>query len=124
MLVAHFERFLKNLHEDLLQDEPKNLANLEAVNKNSREKFTDAEIFKDLQRFKRGRIQWQVEELDRKRMNDRAKYFKKLGIEWGTKDETDLVQQLSDSRNMISHESPHEVVPDPLRIQAEKVFLK
>jgi len=129
LLFAHFERFMQDLHQDILQAEEKALTVLEQeyepgkkFSKNN-EKFADADIFEDLAGFKAKRIKWQAEELNRKGIDVRAKYFRKLGIEWGTKTEILLVKQISDLRNTISHESAHELVPSQLVQKAEKVLL-
>jgi hypothetical protein len=103
--VTIFEDFLKHVHSQILEANPKILS---AANPNK--SATYKEIFADsFQAFRAQQICREVDEIDRLGMKKRLDYFKHhLGIDFGKLRET--VIEVSAIRNKIAHGNPIEAV--------------
>ena len=105
MGLAIFESFLKDVHRAILFKEPKLLG---ADRKIDLGRLVDSGYIKIIEE----EIERKVVSLDRKSIQDRAKYFAEdLKIPWSDGDELiEQVSDLNDLRNRILHENPDEEV--------------
>lgn len=108
MGLAIFESFLKDVHRAILFKEPKLLGAVRKARQIDLGRLVDSGYKKIIEE----EIKREVASLDRKSIQDRAKYFAEhLRIPWSDGDE--LIEQLSDLndlRNRILHENPDEEV--------------
>lgn len=104
---ATFESFLKDIHREILFKEPKLLNPDKKIELGRLAAAGYDKIIEE-------EIENKVQSLDRKSIQDRAKYFKEhLGIPWS--EDPDLINQVSDLndlRNRILHENPDEEVSE------------
>lgn len=100
LLVALFEGFLKEIHGTVLSAEPKLLQTTTQRDVSLKDVFSNG-----IDRFVLGVIRREVKRVDRESTASKAAYFDgTLGLKWGEKLNTDLVEKVIRLRNRISHE--------------------
>ncbi|HTD66305.1 MAG TPA: hypothetical protein VK846_07225 [Candidatus Limnocylindria bacterium] len=109
LVIAHFEAFLKELHAAVLKANPSILA----LSKPNRQIQRESLFQYGYQKILEEEIAAEVNEVDRKSVKDRARYFEeKLGLKWGDEVVVKAVKDATDARNEISHENPNKVIAD------------
>ena len=117
--VALFEGFLKDVHRNAFQEEPKFLAYLKPKRSlDLRKLFADG-----FERVKCDEIQRQVREVDRFSIKERARFFQRcLHLSWGDAAAVGRVEELTKLRHKHAHLSPDHPVQDRDIKDARKVF--
>lgn len=110
LLVAHFEAFMKLLHQHLLAAAPNKVFSV-GFRDDQNPRIPVKDIFGgpqsnwDSQKFLNELIIKEVKWLDAQSIESRAEYFaERLGILFGTPEELEDLKEIMDRRNEISHE--------------------
>lgn len=104
LLVAHFESFMKQIHEAFLNAAPAKVFSERDTKFMLREAFQN-EAEGGSGRFLKELIIKEVKSLDSQHIRKRHEYFEKyFGVGFGTKEDVDDLKEIMDTRNKISHE--------------------
>ncbi|MGH7951270.1 MAG: hypothetical protein ACREFE_05050 [Limisphaerales bacterium] len=100
LLVAHFESFMKEIHRTFLNAAPAKVFGKRDT------KLMLHEVFQDgFNKFLTELIIKEVKFLDSQRIERRAEYFSEhFGISFGSQKEIDVLKEIMEMRNKISHE--------------------
>jgi len=104
MRVTLYDAFMKDIHREILRQKPTLLKSdrqiaLGKLISTEKDKIVEEEILRE------------VQSLDRKNTEDKAKYFKKtLGIQWFDDKIVPLLDDVLEQRNLILHETPDEKI--------------
>ncbi len=109
LAVAHFESFLKDIHEGILWCRPSILAL-----RNTNRHITREDLFtKGYEKVLETEICREIDDVDRMPVKKRATYFTEtLALSWGDEDLIKEIGAASDVRNEISHENPDKVISE------------
>ena len=119
--VAHFEAFMKDIHTEVLRADPCLLGSANPGRQIKFEKlFTPGRTFND---FLFQEINREVRSVDRESLIFRANYFADhLKLPWCSKDDLEFLDQVSDTRNKLSHERPSLPVSPQFLERASKLM--
>ena len=119
--VAHFEAFMKDIHTEVLRSAPCLLGSTNPGRQIKFEKlFIPGRTFND---FLLEEINREVRSVDRESLMFRANYFADhLKLTWCSKDDLEFLDQVSDTRNKLSHEQPSLPVSPPFLEKASKLM--
>jgi hypothetical protein len=119
--VAHFEAFMKDIHTEVLRSAPCLLGSTNPGRQIKFEKlFIPGRTFND---FLLQEINREVRSVDRESLMFRANYFADhLKLPWCSKDDLELLDQVSDTRNKLSHEQPSLPVSPQFLERASKLM--
>ena len=119
--VAHFEAFMKNIHTEVLRSAPYLLGSTNPGRQIKFEKlFIPGRTFND---FLLEEINREVRSIDRESLMFRANYFANhLKLPWCNKDDLEFLDQVSDTRNKLSHEQPSLPVSPSFLEKASKLM--
>jgi len=106
LLVAHFESFIKTVHEAFLRAAPGRVFASRDTKFLLREIFDSSGPSLSTRKFLNELVIKEVKALDRESIERKAEYFKEhFGVVFGTKAEIEELKEIMVTRNKISHET-------------------
>jgi len=105
LMVAHFESFMKLIHESFLRAAPSMVFRSNPKQMKLSDVFQGDQSWWDHEKFLNAIIPKEVNRVDRMCVKDRAEYFKKhFDVSFGDKKEIEFLGQVGRLRNQISHQ--------------------